>query len=72
MSYGQSLLAQLLFEGKLADYSVDVSQSLNMPIWYNGEDWAEDNVFMIYQMDVSNLQCILKSLKVFLRKLQKN
>ena len=71
MSYGQSLLAQLLFEGKLADYSVDVSQSLNMPIWYNGEDWAEDNVFMIYQMDVSNPSMYLKEFKSFSQKIAK-
>ncbi len=71
MSYGQSLVAQLLFEGKLADYSVDISQSLNMPIWYNGEDWAEDNVFMIYQMDVSNPSMYLKEFKSFSQKMAK-
>ena len=71
MSYGQSLEAQLLFEGKLADYSVDISQSLNMPIWYNGEDWAEDNVFMIYQMDVSNPGAYLKEFKSFSKKMAK-
>jgi len=71
MSYGQSLAAQLLFERKLSDYSVDVSQSLNMPIWYNGEDWAEDNVFMIYQMDVSNPGAYLKEFKSFSQKMAK-
>ena len=29
--------------------------SINTPIWYNGESyWAEDNVFMLYQMEVTN------------------
>jgi hypothetical protein len=71
MSYGQSMDAQLLFEGKLAEYSEDISQSLNMPIWYNGEDWAEDNVFMIYQMDVSNPGLYLKEFKTFSQKIAK-
>ena len=71
MSYGQSLEAQLLLDGKLAEFSVAVSQSLNTPIWYNGEDWAEDNVFMLYQMDVSNPSLYLKEFKSFSQKMAK-
>ena len=50
---------------KLAEFSEDISQTLNTPVWYNGEDWAEDNVFMIYQMDVSNPGAYLKEFKKF-------
>ena len=71
MSYGQSLEAQLLLDGKLAEFSVAISQSLNTPIWYNGEDWAEDNVFMIYQMEVSNPSLYLKEFQSLSKKLEK-
>jgi hypothetical protein len=71
MSYGQSMEAQLLWEGKLAEYSIDVSQSLNTPIWYNGKDWANDNVFMLYQMDVTNPGMYLKEFKSFSQKMAK-
>ena len=71
MSYGQSRDAQLLWEGKLAEFSEDISQTLNTPVWYNGEDWAEDNVFMIYQMDVSNAGAYLKEFKSFSQKMAK-
>lgn len=71
MSYGQSRDAQLLWEGKLAEFSEDISQTLNTPIWYNGEDWAEDNVFMLYQMDVSNPGAYLKEFKSFSQKMAK-
>lgn len=71
MSYGESMQAQLAWERKLGEYSIDVSQSLNTPIWYNGEDWAEDNVFMIYQMEVSNPGLYLKEFKSFSQKMAK-
>ena len=71
MSYGQSLEAQLLLDGKLAEFSVAVSESVNTPVWYNGEDWAEDNVFMLYQMDVSNPGLYLKEFKSFSQKMAK-
>ena len=58
-------------EGKLAEYSIDVSQSLNTPIWYNGQDWANDNVFMLYQMDVTNPGMYLKEFKSFSQKMAK-
>ena len=65
MSYGQSREAQMLWEKKLQAFSSDISQTLNTPIWFNGEDWAEDNVFMIYQMDVSNSGVYLSEFKSF-------
>ena len=65
MSYGQSKDAQIIWERVLQAYSSDVSQTLNTPIWFNGEDWAEDNVFMIYQMDVSNSGAYLDEFKSF-------
>lgn len=65
MSYGQSRDAQMLWEKKLQAFSSDVSQTLNTPIWFNGEDWAEDNVFMIYQMDISNSGVYLNAFKDF-------
>jgi hypothetical protein len=70
-SYGQSSEAQLIWERKLQGFSEDISQSLNTPIWYNGEDWAEDNVFMIYQMEVSNPSLYLKEFKSLSKKLEK-
>ena len=71
ISYGQSSEAQLIWERKLQGFSEDISQSLNTPIWYNGEDWAEDNVFMIYQMEVSNPSLYLKEFKSLSKKLEK-
>ena len=70
-SYGQSSEAQLIWERKLQGFSEDISQSLNTPIWYNGEDWAEDNVFMIYQMEVSNPSLYLKEFQSLSKKLEK-
>ena len=72
MSYGQSKEAQLVWERKLEAFSSNVSQTLNTPIWYNGEDWAEDNVFMFYQMDVSNPGLYLSEFKDFTKKWLKN
>ena len=71
LSYGQSSEAQLIWERKLQGFSEDISQSLNTPIWYNGEDWAEDNVFMIYQMEVSNPSLYLKEFQSLSKKLEK-
>ena len=65
MSYGQSRDAQMLWEKKLQAFSSDISQTLNTPIWFNGEDWAEDDVFMIYQMDISNSGVYLNAFKDF-------
>ncbi len=71
MSYGQSMEARLLFDERLPQYSIDVSQSINTPIWYNGQDWANDNVFMLYQMEVTNPSLYLKEFKSFSQKMAK-
>ena len=71
LSYGQSSEAQLIWERKLQGFSEDISQSLNTPIWYNGEDWAEDNVFMIYQLEVSNPSLYLEEFQSLSKKLEK-
>ena len=71
MSYGQSMDVQLLFDERLPEYSIEVSQSINTPVWYNGEDWAEDNVFMLYQMEVTNPSLYLKEFKSFSMKMAK-
>ena len=71
VSYGQSKEAQILWERKLEAFSSNISQSLNTPIWYNGEDWAEDNVFMIYQMDVSSPGVYLSEFKDFSQNIAK-
>jgi hypothetical protein len=70
-TYGQSMDAQLIWERKLSEFSEIINQSLNTPIWYNGEDWNEDNVFMMYQMDVSNPGLYLKEFKSFSQKIAK-
>jgi hypothetical protein len=71
MSYGQSKEAQMLWERKLEAFSSNISQTLNTPIWYNGEDWAEDNVFMIYQMEVSDPGVYLNEYKDFAQNMAK-
>lgn len=71
MSYGQSKEAQMLWERKLEAFSSSISQTLNTPIWYNGEDWAEDNVFMIYQMEVSDPGVYLNEYKDFAQNMAK-
>ena len=63
--------AQLIWERKLSEFSEIINQSLNTPIWYNGEDWNEDNVFMMYQMEVSNPGLYLKEFKSFSQKIAK-
>ena len=71
MSYGESMAVRLLFDERLPQYSIDVSQSINTPIWYNGKDWANDNVFMLYQMEVTNPSLYLKEFKSFSQKMAK-
>ena len=71
MSYGQSMEAQMVWERKLRAHAIEISQTLNTPVWYNGEDWAEDNVFMIYQMDITNPALYLKEFTSMSPKLAK-
>ena len=60
------------FLKKFLFFSKQISESLNTPIWYNGKDWANDNVFMIYQMEVSNPGLYLKEFKTFSVKIAEN
>ena len=46
-----SSVAQVFGE-KLNKYIEPVNQALNTPIWFKN-DWTPDQVFFIYQMDVS-------------------
>jgi len=69
-SWNQSPDAQLFFE-KMGKFSKQISESLNTPIWYNGKDWANDNVFMLYQMEVSNPGLYLKEFQSFSLKIAK-
>ena len=62
MSYGQSLEAQLLLDGKLADFSVAVSQSLNTPIWYNGEELGGRQCFHAIPNGSNKPKLILKGI----------
>ena len=71
MSYGQSMDVRLLLDERLSQYSIEVSQTINTPIWYNGQDWANDNVFMMYQMEVTNPSLYLKEFKSFSQKMAK-
>lgn len=61
----QSSVAQLLFEEKMQDFTVPVSQSINTPAWWNGKDWNKDNVFMVYQMEVTNPSVYLENFQSF-------
>ena len=59
-----------LFGEKLGNFSEDVSQSLNTPVWFKN-DWANDNAFMLYQMEVSDPAVYLKEFKKFTQKISK-
>ena len=63
-SFAQSVDAQLFGE-KLGNFVSDVSQTLNTPVWYNGKDWANDNAFMLYQMNVTDPSKYLKEFKTY-------
>ena len=60
-SWAMSVDAQLFGE-KLGKFSESVSQSLNTPVWFKN-DWANDNAFMLYQMEVSDPGLYLKEFK---------
>ena len=59
-----------LFGEKLAKFSEPVSQALNTPVWYKN-DWANDNAFMLYQMEVTDPAAYLKEFKSFSQKMAK-
>lgn len=68
-SWAMSIDAQLFGE-KLGNFTEDVSQTLNTPVWYKN-DWANDNAFMLYQMEVSDPAAYLKEFKKFTQKISK-
>ena len=68
-SWAMSIDAQLFGE-KLGNFTEDVSQSLNTPVWFKN-DWANDNAFMLYQMEVSDPAAYLKEFKKFTQKISK-
>ena len=68
-SWRNSVDAQLFGE-KLGKFTENISQALNMPLWYKN-DWANDNVFMIYQVDVSNQSLYLNEFIEFSQKIAK-
>ena len=69
-SFGTSIEAQLFGE-KLGKYIQNVSQTLNTPIWYNGQYWANDDAFVFYKMQVSDPATYLAEFKSFTPKLAK-
>tara|TARA_E500000178_G_scaffold217175_1_gene214362 strand:- start:347 stop:1030 length:684 start_codon:yes stop_codon:yes gene_type:complete len=53
---------------ELDEYVTDVSQALNTPVWYQN-DWSNDQVFMIYQMDVKNPTAYVSEYASFSKKM---
>ena len=53
---------------ELDGYITDVSQALNTPVWYQN-DWSNDQVFMIYQMDVKNPTAYVSEYASFSKKM---
>ena len=62
-SWNSSLVAQVFGE-KLNKYIEPINQALNTPIWYKN-DWTPDQVFFIYQMEVSNPSLYVKEFAEF-------
>lgn len=67
MSAGNSPVFQLLSE-KINKYIEPSSQSLNTPIWFQN-DWSNDQVFMIWQMDVSDANTYAAAFVPFAKKM---
>ena len=62
-SWNSSLVAQVFGE-KLNKYIEPVNQALNTPVWFQN-DWTPDQVFFIYQMDVSDPSAYVKEFAEF-------
>ena len=62
-SWNSSLVAQVFGE-KLNKHIEPINQSLNTPVWYQN-DWGNDQVFFIYQMEVSNPTLYVKEFAEF-------
>lgn len=68
-SFGQSQIVQLLAQtiGDSADF---VSQSLNTPAWYQN-DWSNDQVFLFWQVKVSDPATYASAFIPFSKKMMK-
>ena len=62
-TWNASSVAQVFGE-KLNKYIEPVNQALNTPIWFRN-DWTPDQVFFIYQMDVSDPSAYVKEYAEF-------
>jgi hypothetical protein len=62
-SWNSSLVAQVFGE-KLNKHIEPTNQALNTPVWFQN-DWAPDQVFFIYQMEVSNPTLFVKEFAEF-------
>ena len=69
MSFAGSPMTQLLGE-KLGKYMTPVSQQLNVPAWYQN-DWSNDQVFMIWQMKVTDASKYASTFVPFAKKMMK-
>lgn len=69
MSFQGSPMTQLLGE-KLGKYMNPVSQALNTPAWYQN-DWSNDQVFMIWQMNVTDTAKYASAFVPFAQKMMK-
>ena len=60
-----------IFGEKLNKYIEPVNQALNTPVWFQN-DWTPDQVFFIYQMDISDPATYVKEFAEFSIVGQKN
>ena len=65
-SWFASSVAQVFGE-KLNRYITPVNSALNTPVWYRN-DWTPDQVFFIYEMEVSNPSAYVKEFAEFSQK----
>lgn len=59
-----------LFSDKINSFTTRISQSINTPIWYQN-DWSKDNVFMLWELEVSNTPAYAKEFSGFAKEITK-
>lgn len=59
-----------LFSDKINSFTTRISQTINTPIWYQN-DWSKDNVFMIWELEVSNTPEYAKEFSGFAKEIAK-
>jgi len=69
MSFAGSPMIQLLGE-KLGKYITPISQQLNTPAWFQN-DWSNDQVFMIWQINVTDSSKYAGTFIPFAKKMMK-